>query len=139
MVELDAILKVRPKDKATRKELADLIKKNRLAWIEVQQMKKHYLRTTKNLYFINEGSLDNGIRIFYSYNTPIAFEKGHRYEISQNVWSVTTAKHLTWIEDFLGLPDAVKKRGRIPYSDFKKYLDIETQKSNQRSLDLEPI
>jgi|TARA_X000001388_G_scaffold6428_1_gene4140 hypothetical protein len=36
MVELDAILKVRPKDKATRKELADLIKKNRLAWIEVQ-------------------------------------------------------------------------------------------------------
>ena len=33
---IDAILKVRPKDKATRKELADLIKKNRLAWLEVQ-------------------------------------------------------------------------------------------------------
>ena len=36
LVELDAILKVRPKDKATKKELDDLIKNNRLAWLEVQ-------------------------------------------------------------------------------------------------------
>ena len=92
--------------------------------------KKHYLKTTKNLYFINEGSLDNGIRIYYSYSTPIAFEKGHRFEISENVWSVTTARHLTWIEEFLGLPDIVKKRGRIPNSRFKEYLDLERNKSN---------
>jgi len=36
LVELDAILKVRPNDKATQKELNDLIKKNRLAWLEVK-------------------------------------------------------------------------------------------------------
>jgi len=36
MVELVYILRTTPKDKAVRKELADLIRKNRLAWIEVQ-------------------------------------------------------------------------------------------------------
>ena len=42
MIELDAILKKSQRDKknwfiqSVRKKLADLIKKNRLAWIEVQ-------------------------------------------------------------------------------------------------------
>ena len=36
MIELVYILRSTPKDKNKRKELADLIRKNRLAWIEVQ-------------------------------------------------------------------------------------------------------
>ena len=42
LVELDAILKVRPRKKenwyiqTVRKQLANLIKKNRLAWLEIQ-------------------------------------------------------------------------------------------------------
>ena len=58
--------------------------------------KKIYLRTTRNLYAIEE----NGLKVFYSYSTPVAFQyKGALY-ISENVWSVTTAKHLNWIEDY---------------------------------------
>ena len=36
MVELDAILKVRPGDKQAIKELKELKKNNPLAWLEVQ-------------------------------------------------------------------------------------------------------
>ncbi len=36
MVELDAILKVRPRDKQARQELGELKKINPLAWLEVQ-------------------------------------------------------------------------------------------------------
>ncbi len=36
MIELVYILRATPKDKHNRKELANLIRKNRLAWIEVQ-------------------------------------------------------------------------------------------------------
>ena len=36
MVELDAILKVRPTDKAVIKELKELKRNNKLAWLEIQ-------------------------------------------------------------------------------------------------------
>ena len=36
MVELDAILKVRPQDKSTILELRELKKNNPLAWLEIQ-------------------------------------------------------------------------------------------------------
>jgi hypothetical protein len=36
MVELDAILKVRPRDKQVIKELRELKKNNKLAWLEIQ-------------------------------------------------------------------------------------------------------
>ena len=36
LVELDAILKVRPRDKQVIKELRELKKNNPLAWLEVQ-------------------------------------------------------------------------------------------------------
>ena len=36
LVELDAILKVRPRDKSAIKELRELKKNNPLAWLEVQ-------------------------------------------------------------------------------------------------------
>jgi len=36
LVELDAILKVRPRDKSAVKELRELKKNNPLAWLEIQ-------------------------------------------------------------------------------------------------------
>ena len=81
---------------------------------------KVYLRSTRNLYFKDE----DGLRIFYSYTTPVAFENfknGYNKRfISKNVWSITTAKHLNWIEDFWG---AERKSFRSNYEDFKKSLD----------------
>jgi uncharacterized protein YdaT len=81
---------------------------------------KTYLRSTRNLYFKDE----DGLRIFYSYTTPVAFENlkngySKRF-ISKNVWSITTAKHLNWIEDFWG---AERKSFRSNYEDFKKSLN----------------
>tara|TARA_R100000388_G_C7203794_1_gene139938 strand:+ start:202 stop:678 length:477 start_codon:yes stop_codon:yes gene_type:complete len=78
--------------------------------------KKIYLRSTKNLYYKDE----DGIRIFYSYSTPVAFvDDQHRFFISQNVWSVTTAKHLNWVEDFNGY---ARKEYRIKNSIFEDEL-----------------
>lgn len=79
-------------------------------------MKKHYLRSTRNLYF----KIENGINIFYSYSTPVAFVIDGTLTISENVWSVTTAKHLNWIEDYIGVE---RKFLRIPNKDFQKLID----------------
>jgi len=79
-------------------------------------MKKQYIRSTRNLYYRDEGK----IRIFYSYSTPVAFlDEQEIFFISQNVWSITTAKHLNWIEDFNGY---ARKEHRINNSIFKDEL-----------------
>lgn len=81
---------------------------------------KNYLRSTRNLYYRDE----DGLRIFYSYTTPVAFENNKngfsKRFISENVWSVTTAKHLNWFEDFWG---AERKSFRSKHEDFQKELD----------------
>ena len=81
-------------------------------------MKKYYLISTRNLYYTNE----NGLRVFYSYSIPIAFQhlQDNVLRISENVWSITTAKHLNWVEDFVGVE---RKTGREPNAEFKKNLD----------------
>ena len=81
-------------------------------------MKKQYLRSTRNLYYKDE----DGIRVFYSYSTPVAYQdfKNCSLRISENVWSITTAKHLNWIEDFVNVQ---RNSGRDKHEDFKKYLD----------------
>ena len=73
---------------------------------------KVYLRSTRNLYKKHE----NGLVVFYSYITPVAFIKDGQLTISENVWSITTAKHLNWIEDYVGVQ---RKFLRIPHKDFK--------------------
>ena len=69
-----------------------------------------YLRTTKNLYSIDVDSWKTGneIEVFYSYITPVAFKENGVLTVSQNQWSVTTGRHLTWIDG--GTPEAKKKR-----------------------------
>jgi hypothetical protein len=59
-------------------------------------MKKYYLKTTKNCYFIDEKP---NLRVYYSYTTPVALEIDGVLKVSQNQWTITTAKHLNWIDD----------------------------------------
>ena len=77
--------------------------------------KKIYLRTTRNLYAIEE----NGLKVFYSYSTPVAFEYKGALHISVNVWSVTTAKHLNWIEDYCNV---TRKETRLDNTIFEERL-----------------
>lgn len=68
-------------------------------------MRKTYLRTTKNLY----SCTDNGITVFYSYQTPVAIQdENNILYVSQNYWSVSTGRHLTWIDG--GSTEAKNKR-----------------------------
>lgn len=76
-------------------------------------MKKNYLRTTRNLYFIDEKP---ALRVYYSYTTPVALMIDGILKVSVNQWSVTTARHLTWI-------DGGNKKDRLKAEDFKKLLD----------------
>ena len=59
-------------------------------------MKKHYLRTTKNCYYVEEKP---NLKVYYSYSTPIALEIDGVLKVSENQWSITTAKHLSWIDN----------------------------------------
>lgn len=80
-------------------------------------LQKHYLRTTKNLYCCS----DNGITVYYSYVTPVAIKDGFGVlHVCENVWSVTTGRHLTWIDG--GTPEAKQKR--LKYNEFEKLKDI---------------
>tara|TARA_R100000657_G_C4572638_1_gene37727 strand:- start:43 stop:498 length:456 start_codon:yes stop_codon:yes gene_type:complete len=76
-------------------------------------MKKHYLRSTRNLYYIDEKP---NLRVYYSYSTPVALMIDGHLKVSQNRWSITTAKHLTWI-------DGGNKKSRLKKEDFQKLLD----------------
>ena len=75
--------------------------------------KKNYLRTTKNLYFIDEKA---NLRVYYSYTTPVALKIDGVLKVSENQWSVTTGRHLTWI-------DGGNKKARLKADEFKKLLE----------------
>ena len=79
---------------------------------------KVYLRSTRNLYF----KMEDGMKVFYSYSTPVAFQPVNSAEVvvCENVWSVTSAKHLNWIEDWAGYP---RKQNRLKRDEFKKAFD----------------
>jgi hypothetical protein len=79
---------------------------------------KTYLRSTRNLYF----KMEDGMKVFYSYSTPVAFQPINTADIivCENVWSITTAKHLNWIEDWAGYP---RKQNRLKRDEFKKAFD----------------
>ena len=76
---------------------------------------KTYLRTTKNLY----SDMVNGYQVFYSYNTAIGINNNGKLILSENVWSTTTGRHLTWIDG--GSKEA--KKSRIKYSDLLKIFE----------------
>jgi hypothetical protein len=75
-------------------------------------MKKYYLRTTKNCYYVQEKP---NLKVYYSYSTPIALEIDGILKVSQNQWTVTTAKHLSWI-------DNGNKKDRLNREEFNQLL-----------------
>ena len=65
--------------------------------------------------------MEDGMKVFYSYVTPVAFQPRNSSEVvvCENVWSITTAKHLNWIEDWAGYP---RKQNRLKRDEFKEAL-----------------
>ena len=62
--------------------------------IDLKGTKPNYLRTTKNLY----SHFVKGEQLFFSYQTLVAIVNLPSHNlISVNDWSVTTGRHLTWI------------------------------------------
>ena len=55
--------------------------------------------------------------IFYSYNTAVAVKTPVDTYVSENVWSVTTAKHLNRIEELTGS----NRDYRMRYKDFRQF------------------
>ena len=57
----------------------------------------------------------NNLTLYYSYNTIVAYEYiGEGLVCSENVWGVTTGKHLNWIQP--------NKKARFEYSEFSEKL-----------------
>ena len=75
-------------------------------------MNKYYLRTTKNCYYVQEKP---NLKVYYSYSTPVALEIDGILKVSENQWTVTTAKHLSWI-------DNGNKKNRLKPEEFNQLL-----------------
>jgi len=69
----------------------------------------------KNLGTVNKNYINvNGLEIWFSYETPVAFQKaGERY-VRENEWSTTTGRFLNELE-----PD---KNKRVKSEEFEKML-----------------
>ncbi len=58
----------------------------------------------------------NGVVVYFSYKTPIAFyTKSGELFISENNWNTTTGRHLNYIDS--------DKKKRIPHSEFLRKYD----------------
>jgi len=68
---------------------------------------------SKSLYFENVGDKT----IYYSYNTTVAIKTPIDTYVCENVWSVTTAKHLNRIEELTGSD----KEYRMKYKHFRQF------------------
>ena len=68
---------------------------------------------SKSLYFKNIGNNT----VYYSYNTTVAIKTPIDTYVSENVWSVTTAKHLNRIEELTGS----NREYRMRYKDFREF------------------
>ena len=68
---------------------------------------------SKNLWFENIGDKT----IYYSYNTTVAVKTPIDTYVSENVWSVTTARHLNRIEELTGS----NREYRMRYKDFREF------------------
>ena len=68
---------------------------------------------SKSLYYENIGDKT----VYYSYNTTVAVKTPIETFVSENVWSVTTARHLNRIEELTGS----NKEYRMRYKDFRDF------------------
>lgn len=63
----------------------------------------------------------NGLTIWYSYETPIAFQFTGNVIVSENAWSNTTGKHLNLIDG----GDRQAKAARLSRAEFVAALNVE--------------
>ena len=81
-----------------------------------KQIKRKTMKTQidkKSLYYSHEGNNT----IYYSYNTCVAVKTPIDTYVSENVWSVTTARHLNRIEELTGS----NREYRMRYKDFRDF------------------
>ncbi len=55
------------------------------------------------------------IDVYFSYDTPVAFNTGSGLVVCKNYWGTTTGKHLNWI-------DEGDKKNRIGRKEFERLL-----------------
>jgi len=67
-------------------------------------------------------------QVFYSYNTTVAIKTPVETYVCENVWSITTAKHLNRIEELTGSD----REYRMKYKDFINLL--KSRNINQKYL-----
>ena len=67
----------------------------------------------KSLYVERSGDRE----IYYSYNTTVAVKTPIETYVSENIWSMTTAKHLNRIEELTGSD----REYRMRYRDFRNF------------------
>ena len=67
----------------------------------------------KSLYVERSGDRE----MYYSYNTTVAVKTPIETYVSENVWSMTTAKHLNRIEELTGSD----REYRMRYKDFRNF------------------
>ena len=58
------------------------------------------------------------LTIYFSYETPVAFETNDDLVLAENVWSQTTGKHLNMLD--------IDKRKRLPIHEFAQRLQAAT-------------
>ena len=69
----------------------------------------------------NKVQVSDSVAIWFSYDTPVAFEAGGETVVSENIWSRTTGRHLSKIE-----PDKGK---RVSHDTFVQMYDAALSKA----------
>jgi len=80
---------------------------------------RHLVAGSKNLTYVDPAE---GLRLYYSYATVVAFESNRVLFVCQNIWSQTTACQLTRIERFARGRGISTDLGRLPYPAFVEVL-----------------
>lgn len=80
----------------------------------------NYGRYSSDNYGANSLRVDIGaLTLYYSYETIVAFQSRGEFKIRENDWSVTTGKHLNWIDE--------DKSKRITGTEFEELLQKELE------------
>ena len=78
--------------------------------------KRNYGEYSSDNYGAHSQEINIGkVRLYFSYDTVVAFNDNGYNVVCENAWGTTTGKHLNWI-------DSGNKKGRLPGVEFKQQL-----------------
>lgn len=89
-----------------------------------------YIRTYMNNKLTYVSGLGNGLALWFSYETIVAFEYDDETVVCENIWTRTTGRHLSYI-------DNDDKKSRLPWEDFRLRLQEALAGSRVKQLDKE--